>query len=201
MSILDYILGLVLASLIMVSVHDYEINAFETKASDLMTREAASEQVQFAAAVGHYLDTASLTEGATISVQTLKSAGLLPAGFPASNPFGQTPLAYIGNNRVALATYTGLPNSTRMEAIGYNIASTISMNGLMAKLILRASSDQVSLAYMLVAVQVLGGTASSPFTGRSVNLSSYFTGQPTPTAPIFGELINMDSAYSGVEGQ
>lgn len=201
MPILDYILGLILTSVIMISVHNYQIHAFQDEARDLMTSEAASEQVEFAEAVGHYLDTANLTQGATVSVSTLESAGVLSSGFPATNPFGQTPMAYIGSNRVALATYTGLPNASTMAAIGYDSASALSMGGLMEKLILRASSDQAPLAYMLVAVEVQGGVATSPFTGRSVTLAGYFTGQPAPSVPILGELINMDSAYSGDESQ
>ena len=201
MQLLDYILGLILTMIVMAIVHVAQIQAFQDQARDLLTKEAATEQVEFSRAVGQYLNTANLTEGATISVPTLKTVGLLPGGYPATNPFGQTPMAYVGNNNVAIATYTGLPSSTVMNAIGYNTSSTLSMGGLMEKMVLQASSDQETLAYMLIAVQVQGGVASSPFTGRSVTLTNYFSGVPAPTTPIFGDLVNMDSDYSGIESQ
>ena len=201
MGLLDYILGLVLTAVIMVIIHNTEINSFENQAASIMIGDTASEQVQFGKAVGEYLQTSSLTEGATITVDTLKTVGLLPGGFPETNPFGQTPLAYVGNNDTAVATYTGLPTESVMSAIGYNTRSALSMGGLMEKIILQASADQQTVAYMLVAVQVENGIASSPFTGRSVTLSNYFTGFPTPATPIFGELVNMDTQYSGAASE
>lgn len=197
MGLIDYILGLVLTMTVMVIVHNHEIDAFRDQARDAAIKSAASEQIQFGRAIGGYLEIAHLSRGATISVASLEAAGMLPSGFPAANPLGQTPEAFVGGNNTAIATYTGAPSQAIASALGYNAASPLSMAGMMEKMVMRASLAQQPLAYMLIAVQVQNGVASSPFTGRSIALSNYFSGYPETAVPIFAELINMDTLYAG----
>jgi hypothetical protein len=201
MIILEAILSMVLVGLVYVGMNAFLEQSFQDSATQILTEGVAQQQIQFAKAVGEYLETAQLTSGATINVATLESAGLLPVGFPASNLLGQTPIAYVGSNSMALATYSQLPSAETVAGLGLSLTSNINMSGLSAKIILRAAADQQPLSYMLVPVEIQGSTGSSPYSGRSVDLNSYFTGFFSAPEPIFAELINMDSAFSGAENQ
>jgi hypothetical protein len=96
-------------------------------------------------------------------------------------------------------TYTGLGSANYLESLGVNPASSLSMSGLAAKEIFRASQEAEPYASKLVSVEIEGASASTPYGGETVALGNFFSGYPSMTEPVFAILVNLDTVYSGSE--
>ena len=199
MPLIAVILALFIASTVVLICERYQEQAFQQYNYKLISQEVASEEVQFAHGIGKFLEMGSFPAGATITPSALVTAGVLPAGFPLVNPIGQSPIAYIGSNKMALITYTSIPMGTTIAGLGVNVQSSLSMSGFAAHLIIEASADSQEYSSSLVALEMQGNTASSPYAGRTVPVANYFSGYPDFSVPVFAMLVNFDSNFSGPE--
>jgi hypothetical protein len=184
------LLGLVILAAIAVNVDDrFEIN-LQQQAYQSAVSQAARQQASFALAVFDYVTTSSPSSGTVLTVTSLQAAGELSPGFPSTNPFGQTPVAYVGSNETALATYTGPPDDADLEPLGLKASSNTNLETI-------AYTEAKNISVMQAGYPQFGGamlyqaTFTTPFGAVAIPSANYFSGISLPAGPVFADLINV----------
>jgi hypothetical protein len=188
------LLALVVLVFLGITGLNYQENALEETVQNALVNQIAQEQVQFAQAVNQYITAHGASAGTSITVSELRQQGYLPQGYlqpSGTNPLGQTPVAYVGSNGMALAVYNQGPNTQTMEQVGIGNALSL-QNGFALRVAARAAAMEETLPAM-VAVTVSGNTAQTPYGGyTNTQLSTEFSGYPSGSisVPSLGVLIN-----------
>jgi hypothetical protein len=142
-----------------------------------------------------YVDANAPSPGVLLTVSSLEALGLLTPGFPATNPFGQTPEIFVGRNGAAIATYSAPPVNNYLAPFGMSSASTVN---LQAVALLEAQDIAVAQAgFPGLGGAVLSGTNFiTPLEGLTIPTANSFSGIPLPSGVVFADLINVIAAPS-----
>lgn len=119
-----------------------------------MEVQSAQQMNTFASAAWAYATAQSVGSGTSISVAQLISAGYLPTGFSATNPFGQTIVAVAGNK--TLAAYYQNPPST---ILGQPV-NAATESGVALRIAAYLAAMQENTPQFVAAVSSNGGSGS-----------------------------------------
>ena len=154
--------------------------------------QAARQQASFARAVKAYAaaNPTLMVSGLSLTPGALQASSVLSPGFPAANPFGQTPVAFVGSNGTILATYTGPPSQAVLAPLNLNSSSNMNLEAL-------ANEEGSDLAAMqagdgsLIGGMLEDGIISAPDQSFQAPVSTYFAGVTLPAGPVSADLVNV----------
>ena len=206
-SLVMSLLGIFILTLISINLLRREEANFLEQIYRAQTLEAAAQEASFARSVSAYITSNSVRNGTVLTPAEMITAGHLAPGFPATNPFGQTPEAIVGQNNAALITFTTIPSTTIMAGFNQSTTSSIDLQanaqGLAADITaMQAGSPQ------LVGGILSAGELLTPMGGANITASTDFPGVTLPVGPVFADMLNIlpvptlnsNSGYGAVTG-
>lgn len=184
------LLGMAILALVAVDLQQKDAASLTKNIYHAELVEAAAQEASFARAVSDYVAANASSSGTVLTPNQMIAAGDLAPGFPATNPFGQTPEAIVGVNNAVLITYAGEPTLARMQALNVNTSSMIDMQAMAFAVAADIAAMQAGQP-QLTGGMLLSGNLTTPMSGQVLPAATYLPGVSLPAGPLFVDMLNI----------
>jgi hypothetical protein len=188
--LISAVLGLIVLATIAVNVQHRMLQDLTNTIYKARVMQAASQEASFARSVAAYVAINSVSSGTILTPLEMMTAPAptLAPGYPATNPFGQTPEAIVGSNNVVLITYTAPPTELYLAPYDMNVKSSIDLQSISLEEASDIAAMQAGIP-QLSGGMLSAGTLSTPMQTFSVASATYFPGVSLPAGPIFADML------------